>query len=103
MRSLGVLDFVRKKKRAIPAGLFVLGFIFGAPFSGETAKEENVVMQTPSSFGAAIGKDPDTGTRVMQMPEPEEQETYQGPQTVIVAPEVYPDGPGHRPSKPRPR
>lgn len=106
MRSIGVLDFVRKKKRvfrrvrlASPCLLAALVMSF-SPFA-VAAESGNVVMQTPSSSGAVIGKDPETGTRVMRTPEPKEQESYQGPQTVIVAPEVYPDISGNRPSNNR--
>ena len=114
------MDFVRKKKRVIGAAFagslllpcfFAMAIVFCFFSSGEAAEGGSVTMQTPSASGsgAVIGTDPQTGTRVMQTPEPKEQETYQGPQTVIVTPEVYPDRPGgnrpphHRPPKPQPR
>lgn len=113
MRSIGVLDFVRKKKRvvcivrlAMPCFLAALVISFSS--FAVAAEGGNVVMQTPSSSGAVIGKNPETGARVMRTPEPKEQESYQGPQTVIVAPEVYPalsgnQPPNHRSSKPQSR
>lgn len=106
MRSIGVLDFVCKKKRVFLIVLMALpcflaaSVIFFSPVA-VAAEGGNRVMQTPSSSGAVIGKDPETGTRVMQTPEPKKQESYQGPQTVIVAPEVYPGTPGNRSSNHR--
>ncbi|CAK7038209.1 MAG: hypothetical protein DELT_00662 [Desulfovibrio sp.] len=108
MRSIGVLDCVRKKKRraggmlpgcATLAFLTLSAALLFIPVA-HAANGGSVVMQTPSG-GATIGKDAETGTRVMQTPEPKEQESYQGPQTIIVSPEVYPGGGGNRqPGKP---
>lgn len=68
------------------------------------AAENSVNMGTSTatgeSTGIVIGKDPATGTRVMRTPEPKPQPEYQGPQTVIVAPEVYPGRPGSPQGRP---
>lgn len=111
MRSIGVLVFVRKKKRAwsgkwgvLAAALlfFVLSAVAAQPSADAAeAGKDAVLLQTPSS-GAVIATDPETGTRVMQTPKPKKQESYQGPQTVIVTPEVHMDAPrGKRPSSGR--
>lgn len=49
---------------------------------------------------AVITRDPESGSRIMRTPDPQPQPEYQGPQTIIVAPEVYPNrrpGAGPRP------
>ncbi len=79
------------------------------------AGDGEVTLGTQSGQ-AAITTDPATGDRVMRTPEPRPQQEYQGPQTIIVAPEVYPGGrpgagqrppqrpPQHRPpNRPQPR
>lgn len=69
-----------------------------SPVYGYAAGGDNMTMRTPSSNpGARIGNDPVTGARVMSTPEPGERENYQGPQTIIVVPEIRPDHPGNRP------
>lgn len=75
----------------------------------------NVTMSTRDNE-SGITRDPATGDREMKTPEAKPQPEYQGPQTVIVAPEVYPDarsghgvrpGPDRRPGRdghrPQPR
>lgn len=80
---------------AAPAASLVYGYAAGG---------DNMAMRTPSSdSGARIGKDPVTGARVMRTPEPGERESRQGPQTIIVVPEIRPDHPGNRPPSEPPR
>lgn len=109
MRSIGFLHFMRKKKHAarfvflrhfplflrmMTLAVVLMGLFTTAYEASARGCEET--MGTTS--GAVIATDPETGTRVMRTPEPRAQQEYQGPQTIIVAPEVYPGRPGHRPS-----
>ena len=123
MRSIGVLNAMRKKKRApgvrvtacAAAVLLALAVTVSVMvFPGPAAAAGTTTMGTQGG-GAVIARDPETGDRVMRTPEPQPQQEYQGPQTIIVSPEVYPGGrpsdgnrpPGGerppRPAKPRPR
>lgn len=115
MSSIWILCGMRKEKRAhgrscLDAGFadkrffafFLAAALLCAPSFGFAAQRGDSVMGTPPS-GAFIGKDPETGTHIMKTPDPKPQEEYQGPKTIIVAPEVYPDRPGYRPAPPLPQ
>lgn len=111
MRIITVLDFRCKKKHAFgvmkilsafccPVFVFALIALFPRPAAA--AREGNVIMTTPGGkeSGAVIGTDSATGSRVMKTPDPKPKEESQGPRTIIVAPEVYPDRQGSRPGRP---
>ena len=125
MRSIGVLNGMRKKKpchdgRFRPVGgrfafgrvlllallcCAISGFAAAGPCSAQSGgKDETLSTRRGENV---ITRDPATGDRVMQTPDPKPQDEYQGPQTIIVAPEVYPGGPqrpgGSRPPRPQPR
>lgn len=112
MRSIGVLRCGGKKKRGAGRGApfrilaclaFILVLLCAFPAPGGAAQEGSRTLGTQGS-GAIIGTDPDTGAKVMKTPEPEPEEEYQGPQSVIVVPEIYPDRPASRPyPRPSPR
>ena len=113
MRIIGVLDSGCKGKHA-SGGMkafftfcclvFAFGVIAFQPPAATAAQKGNTTMATPGGDGGAvIGTDPATGSRVMKTPDPKPQEESQGPQTVIIAPEVYPDRQGPRPRPPRKR
>ena len=112
MRSIGVLKAIGKKKRmgcdflpphgpfAAMAGIFAVSAVlcFALP---ESALGADTTISTRNNE-SVIERDPASGDRVMRTPDPKPQEDYQGPQTIIVAPEVYPGGypGGHRPNRP---
>ena len=120
MRSIGVLYFMRKKKRTarvslpvqfsvsfrIVASLFVALFFLAAA-GNAIAEKKSVHMGTfavtEEPSGDAITKDPATGTRLMRTTKPEPVPPLQGPQTIIVAPEVFPniqEKPPYKPVRP---
>ena len=77
----------------------LLGFAILLPSASFAAGEPG--LRTGNDVGS-IERDPDTGNRVMRTPGLRPQQEPQGPQTIIVAPQVYPDGvPGRHPG-PRP-
>ena len=120
MRSIGVLHGMRKGKHAtregafprkvlLPAALLLaLTALFCLPSNVLAAGDVSITTRNDES---TISRDPATGDRVMKTPDAKPQPEYQGPQTVIVAPEVYPDrrpgsGANRPPSgshRPRPR
>lgn len=118
MRSIGVLQGMRKKKHgetARGAGFTAASLQAGFPvavsaaalfvclalaFPATAEAQEDKQMGTRNSGSEVFTKDPVTGDRVIQTPDPAPQQEYQGPQTIIVSPEVYPGG---RPGGDRPR
>ena len=50
---------------------------------------DNVSLSTGNN-SSIIERDPATGNRVMRTPEPAPPQEYQGPQTILVSPNVYP-------------
>lgn len=96
----------RRNGRRFAFGCALLSTLvwFAAP--GSAAEGQDVTLSTRQGE-SVIAKDPATGDRVMRTPDPKPQEEYQGPQTIIVAPEVYPGGShgsgGSRTQRPKPR
>lgn len=115
MRSIGVLRAMCKKKHtarafpAVPKGLSFLVFLLlvsAVPGASLTAWAREDKSITTRGNESVISRDSATGDRVMQTPDPKPQQEYEGPQTIIVTPEVYTGGleGGQRPSRPdRPR
>lgn len=122
MRSIGVLQGMRKKKHtettrtaAFAAASLLAHFrtpiqaatllasllvMLTLCFPAISGAQEDKHMGTRNSGSGVITRDPATGDRVIQTPDPVPQQDYQGPQTIIVSPEVYPGG---RPGGDRPR
>lgn len=113
MRILNVLHGMRKEKRvpgqALRCGyspLTRIGFAFLlALLSLPLANGDLLAASGDRTMGtrsgqAEITRDPATGDRVMATPDPKPEDQYQGPQTIIVAPEVYPNQSGGRPPRP---
>ena len=110
MRSIGILQGIRKEKHAERDGTpaFVaasLAAVFqaAAPVAvllasltlclpGIAEAREDKQLGTRNKDSEIITRDPATGDRIMRTPEPVPQPEYQGPQTIIVSPEVYPGG-----------
>ncbi|SBW09244.1 exported hypothetical protein [uncultured delta proteobacterium] len=100
MRSIGVLRGMRKEKHVAARSAFLrknippLAVFFlaaGLLCLPSIAFAGDATMSTRNNE-SGITRDPATGDRGMQTPEAKPQPEYQGPQTVIVAPEIYPDG-----------
>lgn len=70
-------------------GLSLAVGLFAAPFA--LAAEGQVRISTRGA-GSGITRDPVTGAREMKTPDAKPVQEQQGPQTIIVAPQVYPDG-----------
>lgn len=87
---------------AIPAVIMFVSLLvsFALCFPAAAEAREDKQFGTRNSGSEVITTDPATGDRVVRTPEPEPQQEYQGPQTIIVSPEVYPGG---RPGGDRPR
>lgn len=103
MNSLGVLSGIRKGKswpdgrfrhngRRLALGCALLSALFCCAVPGAAAAEGKDATLSTRQGESVIAKDPATGDRVMRTPDPKPQEEYQGPQTILVAPEVYPGG-----------
>lgn len=112
MKIIGVLQAMRKEKRAQAQVLAprnsLLGFLgvvlavaFLASFfvHNAVAQPEDRRMGTRSGQ-SEISRDPATGDRTIATPDPKPQDRDQGPRTVIVTPEVFPDRQPVRPSGP---
>ena len=106
MLSIVFLPRIGKEKRGwnsvlygscfLAAMLFSVSFLsvwLGFP-KGAVAAEGGgaVVFGTQNENKAVFGVDPATGMRVMRTPEPASQSEYQGPQTIVVVPEVRQGG-----------
>lgn len=110
MQIIGVLQSMRKKKHAETAGSAAFGAapllaglmavlpvaaLFASlalAFPSTAQAREDKQLGTRNGGNEAITRDQATGDRVMQTPDPAPQPEYQGPQTIIVSPEVYPGG-----------
>ena len=111
MKSIGVLTPVRKNRRTLSVMYLALClFLFVLAVPGPVLAAIDVEIGTGRQ--ATIGTDPATGDRVISTPPPVPQEQNQGPQTIIVAPQMdlrqpvprpgmptkpYPPAPGTRP------
>lgn len=94
IRALQDFRFLQKY---IPLpGILLLAASLFFPFSSALAAGD-VTLSTRNSESGIV-RDPATGNREITTPQARPQPEYQGPQTVIVAPEVYP-GPGAHPGK----
>ncbi len=112
MKSIGVLPALRKGKHKGPDGpsaraavgsglcVFALAVLCSVIFPAAALAAGGIEMGAGRE--ATIGTDPATGDRVMGTPPPVPQQQDQGPQTVIVAPEVDLRRPGYGPTPPRP-
>ncbi len=115
MRIIGFLKAICKKKRMdcdfhppcakIRAGIRILALaaVFCLPMPGLALGADQALSTRDNE--STISRDPASGDRVMRTPDPKPQEDYQGPQTIIISPEVYPDrreGGGHGDHRPKP-
>ena len=117
MRSIGVLGGIGKKKRMgccfhllyanafASLRIFTVSAIFCLFLPG-IAVGADATLSTRNNE-STIGREPASGNRVMSTPAPRPQEGVQGPQTIIVSPEIrmdgYPGSEGNRPQRPRSR
>ena len=109
MESIVFLPRVCKRKRhgeracvpalfgvALVAALGLGMMFFAAPQCLAAENAGSTVIGTQGNR-ASIGTDSATGMKVIQTPPPAPQQENQGPQTIIVAPEVYPGQTSRRP------
>ncbi len=113
MKSIDVLPALRKEKdmglqgRAKPATLctvlprLMLAALFALAVVG-TAPAAGGDIEMGTGRMGSIGTDPDSGDRLMTTPSPVPQQQDQGPQTIIVSPEIDLQRPGYGPTPPRP-